>query len=417
MTTAFTLERDSLIRYFQVIGERAGELPEFLNPLFRGRDVELKRLHENVRLAIKNMLANRTVVVHGAPGAGKSELKTQFISQVSDLFDSYVVPVVAVADDVSDAAQLMRSLISQLPDDLKRVTEVKQIINELGDIKFFTALGFGVTRQERERRLESSTQFRQRDWFRAQVDKLPAKVKEIVFVLCVDEFQSLDNPRQSLCNHLQQGALGLRIVPVYFGLSDSPDVLREAQVSRILQQNSIALSSLEVSASRAILETFCDALRIEFPNGLDRERVVADVAARCDCWPHHLVSWMIAACNVLPTHGFTMSTEALQDTDDIYARYRRNYYHDRVRGPSALNSVSGCKAFGELMRNRNEVSMDQINKSLLPALQKEELKFEINQFIDEAVHSGVLERVDMRRFRVPVPSLADYIYEESRVLV
>ena len=416
MTNAIALERDSLIRYFQEIGERAGESPEFRNPLFRGRDDELERLHENVRLAIKNMLANRTVVVYGAPGAGKSELKTQFISQVSTLFDSHVVPVAASVADVSDAKKLLHSLLSHLPDSLKRRRGVKRVMNELREIESLTIASTGFSRREREPQPESTKHDEHVHWFLQQAGGLPDKVKKFVFVLCVDEFQNLRNAEDSLCGYLQQGELGLRIVPVYFGLSDSPDVLREAQVSRILQQNSIALSSLEVSASRAILETFCDALRIEFPNGLDRERVVADVAARCDCWPHHLVSWMIAACNVLPTHGFTMSTEALQDTDDTCARYRRNYYRDRVRGPSALNSATGSKAFGELIHNRNEVSMDEINKSLLTAFREAELKFEINQFLDEAVHSGVLEKLGMGRFRVPIPSLADHIYEESRAI-
>ena len=82
MPSTIPLERESLIRYFREIGERAGELPEFLNPLFSGRDSELALLHENVRIAASGSLANRTVVVHGAPGAGKSELMAQFLSQL-----------------------------------------------------------------------------------------------------------------------------------------------------------------------------------------------------------------------------------------------------------------------------------------------------------------------------------------------
>ena len=412
--TAFTLERDSLIRYFQMIGERAGELPEFLNPLFRGRDEELELLHENVRIAVKNMLANRTVVVHGAPGAGKSELKSQFISQVTALHESHVVPVAGSVADVGDAANLMHSLISQLPDDSKRTIEVKQVINRLRDVASRTAPGFGFTRRGRGRQTEAIPSYRQLGWFEAQVAKLPSKVKEIVFVLCVDEFQGLNNPRQSLCSYLHQGALGLKIVPVYFGLSDSPDVLQSAGVSRILDGNSLALGSLKPAASESILKTFCDALRIEFPNGLDRERVVADIAAQCDCWPHHLASWMRAACEVLPTHGFNMSSKALQDTDDICNSYRRGYYSDRARGPKALRSGLAYRAFGELLRSRSVFSMGEINLALSLALERERLEFDIYQFMDEAIHYGVLERIGTASYSVPIPSLADYIYEESR---
>lgn len=418
MATAFALERDSLLRYFHLVGERAGELLEFLNPLFGGRDEELAQLHENVRNAVAGALINRTVVVHGAPGAGKSELKAQFLSHIPEMHkSSKVLPIAADLADVGDAAHLLRSLLSQLPDDLKRVTAVSQIVNELGDIKSITALGFGFTRGQRERQPESTAQYAQRLWFGAQVDRLPSEVKEFIFVLCVDEFQGLDNPSQSLCSALHEGTLGLRIVPVYFGLSDALDVLRNANISRILQKNSIALSSLETDASEDILRAFCECLDIDFSSHLARDRVISEVAAVCDCWPHHLVSWMRAACAVLPTHNFALTADALQETNEICTQYRREYYGDRVRGPSALRSENVSQAFGDLLHNRTIVGKGEIILALRPALERVHREFDIDKFVEEAIHSGVLEREGMGRYRVPIPSLADYIYEESRPIV
>ena len=279
------LDRDSLIRYFQVVVERASESLDSLNPLFAGRCVELARLHENVRCAVGGEIANRTVVVHGAPGAGKSELRLHFLHQLSVQNEFQVVPVAASVADVGDAKSLMRRLLSNLSRSLARPSGVKRIMNEIGSLETMTIAGTGNSRKVRESQPESTTQYTQFDWFRTQANKLPSKVKEKVFVLCVDEFQGLQNPRQSLCQFLHQGDLGLKIVPVFFGLSDAPDVLQRANVSRLLTANSIALGSLSAEASKAILLAFWEGLKIDFSSTSSRDRVIAEAAARCDHWP------------------------------------------------------------------------------------------------------------------------------------
>ena len=324
------------------------------------------------------------------------------------------MPVTGGDPDVGDAAILMNHLLSELPVGLIRLQSVKRIVNEIGELDSVTVVGTGISRKTHESQPESNAQYEQFRWFRAQVEKLPSKVRDTVFVLCVDEFQNLANPTQSLCRFLHRGETGLKIVPIYFGLADSPDVLRSAGVSRILDENSLSLGSLKVEDAEAILQAFCDGVRIRFPTESNRDSVVADVSAKCDYWPHHLSSWMCAACDVLPTHAFGMTSEALKKINEIGTRYRRNYYRDRVRGPYALESESGFHAFGELVHNRTVIGKGEINRALMPAIVRDQLEFDIDQFIAEAIHFGVLERVETAKFRVPIPSLADYIHEASR---
>ena len=408
------MERTTLIRYFRQFGERASESTEMLNPLFGGRDEELAVLHNNVRVAVESTPVNRTAIVHGAPGAGKSELKTQFLSQVIEQHGSYVIPVSASDAEVGDATILMRSLLSQLSDELKNRTDVIRIINELKNDRWHTFFGTRATLDKQDSQPESTARYTQLGWFQTHANKLPSQVKKCVFVLCVDEFQALDNPSQSLCRFLHSYDLGLQIVPFYFGLSDVPDVLRNAGVSRTLSENSLALSSLNAEDAASIVRVFCAGLKIEFSEPTIRSRIAEDVAAQCDCWPHHIASWMRAACVVLPKYDFKMTTATLAEINDICTKYRRIYYDDRVRGPSSLSSRAGSRAFVDLLRSRNVVDEDEINSALMPALEKVHRQFDIEKFIEEAVHAGVLERVGRGQYRVPIPSLADYIYEESR---
>ena len=175
-------DRDSLIRYFQVVGERASESLDSLNPLFAGRCVELARLHENVRCAAGGEVANRTAVVHGAPGAGKSELQLHFRHQLSVQREFQVVPVAASVADVGHAKNLMRRLLSNLSRSLARRSGVKRIMNEIGSLETVAIAGTGNSRKVRESQPESTAQYAQFDWFRTQANKLPSKVKEKIFV-------------------------------------------------------------------------------------------------------------------------------------------------------------------------------------------------------------------------------------------
>ena len=417
MASTIPLQRDSLIRYFSIVQDRAGEVRDFLSPLFAGRDKELAVLHKIVRDAVEGAPVSRSTVIFGAPGAGKSELKSQFLNQLSAEHGSRVVPVSEGEAAIGDAVILMRSLLAQLSDDVKQLAGVKHIVDEVSSLKSFTALGFGFTRGEREQQPQSSTRRAQLAWFNGQADKLPSQVKESIFVLCVDEFQNLQNAEDSLCTFLHENNLALKIVPIYFGLSDVPDVLRNAGVSRMSRENSLSIGSIKPEDAKAILQVFCDALEIEFQSSINRDSMTEEVARQCDCWPHHLASWMGAACKVLPSHEFVMTEDALEETNEICTQYRRQYYADRVRGPSALDSVAASQAFGDLLHNRTGVGKAEINITLATALEEERMEFDIEQFINEAIHSGVLERAGLGRYRVPIPSLATYIYEESRLPV
>ena len=414
MASSIPLQRDSLIRYFSIVRDRAGEVPAFLNPLFAGRDDELGRLHANVEYAVAGALMNRTIVVHGAPGAGKSELKSQFLNQLSAQHGSQVVPVSAAVPVIGDAVLLMRSLLAQLSDEQKQLAGVKHIVNELNSLISATAFGTGDTRGKREQQPGSFSRYGQIAWFNDRAEKLPSPVKENIFVLCVDEFQNLRNAEDSLCTYLRENRLGLKIVPIYFGLSDVLDVLRNAGASRLSRGNSLSIGSLKPEDAKAILQEFCNALEIEFPSGVNLDSTAEEVATQCDCWPQHLSLWMGAACKVLPSHEFVMTEDALEETNGICTQGRREYYDDRVRGPAALKSGAVRQAFGDLLQNRTLVGKDEIHSALRPAIERVQRDFDVDTFIKEAIHSGVLERAGMGRYRVPIPNLATYIYEKSR---
>ena len=102
-------------------------------------------------------------------------------------------------------------------------------------------------------------------------------IKDGVFVslpsVCVDEFQNLKNPADSLCESLHGSNLNLKIVPVYFGLGNAPDVLDEAGVSRTSEETNIPLNALSMDDGEIVLQEFLNFLDVEYSADVDRDAI------------------------------------------------------------------------------------------------------------------------------------------------
>lgn len=408
MSNNSSIDRAFVLDYFRRVGARASLANRRANPFFRGRDPELDLLHANVACAVGGERDNRTATICGAPGAGKSELMLKFMDQLRPTHGSNVVQVHARHTDLSHAPALMRTLLGSLPSKRRFSVAARKFKRDLGE---FTSLsvGTGFARSERRGEPETTGQAAHVDWFREYVAKLPKSVRECVFVLCVDEFQNLKNPSQSLCEPLHDAGLVLKIVPFYFGLANVPSVLDASGVKRTLDEITISLGALTIPMAESILKDFLDSLRVRYASDVDCFQLVSEVARRCDAWPQHLTSWMQAACNVLSSCEFVLSRQSRDKINDKCDQVRVDYYERSLDRCRFLDSPTRRRTLGRLLEDRQAVSAENIQDSMTPLFKQSSTRFDITHFLDDAIRSGVLIKQPGGTLSVPIPSLANYL--------
>ena len=407
------VDRDSILTYFRKVGTRASLKNRYANPLFRGRDAELEALHKNVQSAIEGDSDNRTAIAYGSPGAGKSELMLQFLTQLSGLHGSHVIAVHARHTELLNAPLLLETLLDSLP---RRETDSPTLFairREVDERKKADLFGRGMTRSDHAKEPTSPAALSGEGWFKDRSRKLPESVKEHTFVLCVDEIQNLKNPSQTLCESLHDAAFGLKIVPVYFGLGNATEVLRAAGLSRTLDEVTINIGALSRHDTETILRRFLDALRLTYASGIDRDQVVRETAARCDGWPHHLTSWMRAACELLSDREFNLLQDVRSLADTRCDELRMDYYAARVNAVYYLGINQCRRALATIVQEEGMVDLLDLENAIAPIFDQSRMKFDFERFIEESIHAGVLTQRKDGKVEVPIPSLVSFLRDTS----
>ena len=204
-------------------------------------------------------------------------------------------------------------------------------------------------------------------------------------------------------------------MPVYFGLSDAPEVLARAKVSRLNNSNTISIGALDQESATSLIREFCEILRVEFKTGLDLDVVAAETASACDGWPHHLASWMRAACLILPEHGYSMTNEVRQAIDHQCDVRRKEYYNGLLTRARFLRGSEYQRKFGSLLAEKESVSLSDIRSAMVPIFEQIGEDFNIREFVNDAIHVGLLvERYD-EDYEVPIPSLVNYLQDPDSI--
>ena len=404
------LDRASLLDYFESIVAREDQSTELLNPLFTGRNDELDLLHANVRRAEAGALANRTAIVHGVPGAGKSELMLQFMHQQGEINDEDTVVVRGTPAALQSAPLFMRSLLCALPQSELISKALAEIDEQLQQSPWCSEDG-GSSTAPMEESLPPMSHTNQLIWLIVFLETLPSTVKGKLFVVCVDDFQNIEFPENSLCEPLNANELGLRVVPVYFDTTLRTHI--KARLPRLESRNSIGIGAFEEEHATELLHEFCDVLGVEFEPELDRDALVADTALRLECWPHHLASWMRAACEILPANEFSMTAKVREEIDRVCNEYRRNYHESMLLTCRFLKRYEYRLALGSLLIEKQVVSIVDLSSSLKPTYERFGEDFNIRDFIDNTLDAGVLvERYD-GDLEVPIQSLVGYLSDSG----
>ena len=89
--------------------------------------------------------------------------------------------------------------------------------------------------------------------------------------------------------------------------------------------------------------------------------------------------------------------------------HRKEYYAARLAGCRYLRGRDRREKFGSLLHNRSSVTELEIEETLLPTFKRSTSTFLIDEFMDDAIHRGLLVERQDGNFEVPIPSLIQFL--------
>ena len=328
------------------------ELKEFASPIlnkdrgsarfFSGRVQEI----EDVELSIKGVMkrhlqgdplpaSDETWLFQGAPGAGKSALLSRLAERWDARQDEDAPISLTIRADLvinqSNLVAIIADAIAIANNDVEASNTLRQIV----EIDRSSSTGIGG-----EFDIEASTQINEGNSVASNPQELNWESLKNLFpkqnwkrpvILMLDEVQSLSRwSGPSEISNLHQGIHGLPIIPVFAGLSDSFDVLRMHDISRMSRRRRVTLGALEQTEAKKVVTMMLDAFCIEGSNHNDWARRIA--MESCG-WPQHLhVGLQALAKFVISNNGMLGSPESdfANSVSGLFAKYRKEYYRDRL---------------------------------------------------------------------------------------
>ena len=368
------------------------------NPLFAGRDRVIDSvLHDVGRLERSHRpIGDLSTVLHGAPGAGKSETLAQLRARIHALrFDSPVAIVEGGVDVLTDARALMQSLREQSPPRLRE--RLKDAWRTMAEVRGGTGgAGLSVGLRPPEPPMWEVT--RLKDFART----IGPPEKQPTIILFIDEAQKevrrAASRDEDFAMAFHKGQAGLKVFPIYAGLGDTLDALRDCGVSRPEDGKRHPLRRLPNRHVAAMAREALIALTGAHSPELGRwaNRIVEYTQG----WPMHLSHALGAiAERAVPDWRLDNGkfSEAMRDASAKRARY----YDDRLNACSRLRPGMHGR-WARLFANGFRANVDHVAKAM--GLSEDDA----DSLVAQAVEAGLLER-DGTLYLSPIPSLIDHI--------
>ena len=292
----------------------------YLTGFFAGRKAETDRITawiEDVQdrqgRGASKPAAGATMLIQGAPGAGKTSLIDKLQQDWSEEKEREPAAIAIQVDSLSSS----RALEAALRRD-ERLFSVSALGRLVSVFKGFSILGVDVSIGDP-----------------GQDDLDDAGVRRIKcpIVLFIDEIQNAPQTgfTQGILRKLHEGDQTAPIIPVYAGLAHSRDVLSRAGISRLSRGAVINLGSLSEEETRESVDKFMQAHGVRTES--KTEEYWKKLIWRESCgWPQHLHNMLQAVAEelILEPNG------DLAKIDPIAARlrssaWRADYYSSCAR--------------------------------------------------------------------------------------
>ncbi|MCY4656283.1 MAG: hypothetical protein OXC80_05640 [Gammaproteobacteria bacterium] len=352
-----------------------------------------------------------TMVVQGAPGAGKTSLLKQIELDIDGSDNEDVVVVRCEGGRLSDPAIVLQGFLSH------KWTNFEQLFRsytkkKYGEIDFqLMKLGGGLDTHlpslaDRARNYPESI------WHVISGCLHPGE--KPIFVLLVDEAQRIkpNNENENTLVTNMHGAVdiaGLKIIPMFAGLSDTGKQLEHLGITRRATMD-FMLSLFAPEEGRQVCVSTIQKLGLEklfTQNQIDHIAHQLDRAS--DGWPRHLHHYLQTLVREVANSHLTGDSQlnlnqVLDEGHDI----RIGYYQMRLQ-------VTGQAEFDEeldqIAKDHQAPGETITYKELSAYFSKKDVDSSksVKEIIDTYVHNGILDELLDRSYMFPIPSLQTFL--------
>ena len=368
-------------------------------PFFHGREAEFEMFRKSARNLALGNLGDRTLVYQGPPGSGKTALMEEITAMVGHHAKTTGEPWIAVnvmPSELADSARVAQRVIETFIAERVPETSMGSKLR-----KFRNKVALRVT-------LAGSIEFSAKNTtslssvLETNLSGLVEQIGSTRVVLCVDEASNMchaDGDAKATRAMLERlhmppklGQARWHVLPVFFGLSDTTNVLANLKLSRLTGGNTTTLALLNDTESKAVIRDVCDTYGIKFDSS-DTERFINAGQG----WPQHLKIITIALLDRLSKTGGSFTRDDMSEIFTDVENYKLAYYTGiRQRMKFAHRAV---KEIAKQCEERGQISNEELDTVLI------ETGTDNAEFQTEALRSGFLAPHGAEGYVIPIPSL------------
>ncbi|MCY4656707.1 MAG: ATP-binding protein [Gammaproteobacteria bacterium] len=353
-----------------------------------------------------------TVVVQGAPGAGKTSLLRQIKHDVLNMPNSGdIIPILIEIEQFNDPMLLLEKFLDH---GKVNYESISKSYSEDGKGTFnLSVLKFEGGIQAHLPALD--TRVREspgRIWNVIRQSLYPGD--DPIFILLVDESQRVkpnDRDTNTLLANIH-GAInlaGLRIIPVFAGLSDTDDALSQVGITREACEDFI-LDSLSPDEGARVVLSSLNALGLKklfYPE--DKANLVHQISIAGDVWPRHIHSYLhalvaeIVLCQKEGRTHIDMDKVLDEGHDERISYYFRRL--KRIKGYDDLHKHLDALAL------KYDIGAEMETGAVFDSFQNASgaNRNDVNGMIDACVHNGIFRKFENGNYGFAIPSLHTFL--------
>lgn len=364
-----------------------------------------------------------TTIFQGAPGAGKSALMLECMEAVRQ-HSTPEKPWVAVSvapGDLKSPADVMAALVDATEGESTRLSTLtpdadspklehllnlgKRLYDKLSK-RGFSSAGVSVggkTQVDKDWKVSPATLFRQ----------AAELVEKINFVIFVDEAQNtpVEPSTKAVLDCLHRDSQGIFLVAVFFGLSDTVDVLRKCGLSRLALDRVVNLEPLSLEDASGSFRRMIDT----YYTGSDEEKSVwsTTLAELSQGWPQHINRIGVTAGHVIRANAGKIERHLLEQALKRGTEKKNDYYNHRIAAGYSDSDLYVKLAVAARRNPNGLLNLKEIRNLSAQELQRTGTSFD--DFLLDSLHAGLLApaKGPLARYKFPIPSLGDYLRSQS----
>ncbi len=384
-------------------------------PVFVGRQDVLELIRDNCRVAMRAIGRNEpaaglTIVLQGAPGAGKTSVLSHLEKEWDGKKDRpHILPVdqISLEDPETAALEIIRKIAPSKAKDYRQ-----KIVTSTGARMGIVGLGAeGSTTRETDPEAAS---------FSILKEVLPPQDWKQPLCILVDEIQEVGKNHKRCLTALHLGTHRLPIVPIYAGLANSTTALAEAGLSRLQIGNVRTLGPLADGEVRSCVKQMLANCRIDLGTGYVLDCLSDWIVERSEGWPQHVRTEAAALFWALvPAKGAIqdIDIDAMMERARAYREesYRRRRSDEMIASRDLVAAIMAeLPASGGLLYSRVLDVIDEKSEAGSGRSWKLPEGMTSDQFLGHLIHKGALQTNDDDDLVCPIPSLRTWLIDRTR---